>query len=523
MKILLVFLIVLNSVSFSAERDFYFVPSEGDKSEFVCSKQLSTRFPLDFRFAQSPLPSKNTNKTFSTMYSSDRAYRLNQGSVVKLDKDALELLDNDSEELVKVKVVKTAHDDTEENMARTSRTKVDTSSYGRRANEGLEGYINEQDLKEAKDLTYVLKKDSPILQMPELEELGVVALRPKMQDNHYQVEECCMLQKFQGDKGFYSANQLYDYFSTDQDAKNEYCFEDALYDIVTAKSQSPDPIIENFNISTYLKMMNPKFEHICLHEWDHVQPLRAEHTDSLLEIIAKTQEAYPNTNSEDLIYHHGKDMVQMPFDESTCKYKSPGRGCEGPFGSFYYNPDRSSAPGIDQFINAEAGCTFMEVLKYWNKNNCPEDNGCRVQFGDMYHKTTWGDHSSHHSGNCIDVRPMRKKSSTDYGFTRHDTKMYDREKTQEFVNLLNSAGASMVLFGDSKIKGRKYASHHDDHVHVCFGENEEESDADVEAFKHQFRKKVCSKGLEAVFQEQQDHLKAVQEARAADGFQVPTE
>ena len=38
-------------------------------------------------------------------------------------------------------------------------------SYGRRANVGLEGYINEQDLKEAKDLTYVLKKDSPILRM----------------------------------------------------------------------------------------------------------------------------------------------------------------------------------------------------------------------------------------------------------------------------------------------------------------------------------------------------------------------
>ena len=98
----------------------------------------------------------------------------------------------------------------------------------------------------------------------------------------------------------------------------------------------------------------------------------------------------------------------MPFDEETCNNKSPGRGCEGPFGSFYYNPDRSSAPGIDQFINAEAGCTFMEVLKYWNKNNCPEDDGCQVQFGDMYHKTTWGDHSSHHSGNCIDVVSMRK-------------------------------------------------------------------------------------------------------------------
>ena len=72
----------------------------------------------------------------------------------------------------------------------------------------------------------------------------------------------------------------------------------------------------------------------------------------------------------------------------------------------------------------------------------------------------------------------------------------------------------MILFGDSKIKGRKYASHHDDHIHVCFGENEEESDPEIEAYKKQYRKDVCSKGLETIFKEQRKAIEEFEEMTA---------
>jgi len=155
-----------------------------------------------------------------------------------------------------------------------------------------------------------------------------------------------------------------------------------------------------------------------------------------------------------------QEMIKVKIDDETG---------EGPFNSFHYRPDDKVSS--DLYLKPNSHCAFLRVLEQHNKD-CTS-MGCQVQFGDMYHSDSWGVHQGHDSGECIDIRPLRKMDDGNSGLTyRHGR--YDREKTKAFITLLKKAGARFTIFNDKQITGlSRDASVHDDHIHVCFGENRE--------------------------------------------------
>lgn len=151
-------------------------------------------------------------------------------------------------------------------------------------------------------------------------------------------------------------------------------------------------------------------------------------------------------------------MVKVPLIE----------GQQGPFGSYHYKPD--DRVNSEAYLKPTSQCAFLEVLKK-HQQQCTSA-GCQVHFGDAFHQDSWGVHGGHDSGECIDIRPFRKSDNTDEGFS-YKWGRYDRDKTKNFVALLKESGAKTIIFNDSKIPGLSRDSRgiHDDHIHVCFGEN----------------------------------------------------
>lgn len=165
--------------------------------------------------------------------------------------------------------------------------------------------------------------------------------------------------------------------------------------------------------------------------------------------------------------------VQIPVTED------PDTGVMGPYGSVHYNPNKPL--NSDIYGDPTSVCAFMSVLKSWEQEECPVKSnplysGCRVQFGDMAHPIPaemngrdLNGHQTHESGQCIDLRPMRKfglgpvKSSKE--------KMYDRERTLKLIKHLKAAGGA-ITYGDKAISDEddsiQYLKSHSDHIHVCF-------------------------------------------------------
>ncbi len=172
-------------------------------------------------------------------------------------------------------------------------------------------------------------------------------------------------------------------------------------------------------------------------------------------------------------------MVRIPLDHETQL---------GPYNSFHYSPDDKSSN--DAFARPTTMCTFLEVLKEFDKE-C-KGVGCQVQFGNMYHEKSWGTHSSHGDGTCIDLRPQRKGNSKnndkDISIKSYSPN-YDQERTKKLISIAAKAGANPILFGDTNfksIKGYKYRSDHKDHIHLCFKPDNDRV------------KKACHKGYDSL-------------------------
>lgn len=78
-------------------------------------------------------------------------------------------------------------------------------------------------------------------------------------------------------------------------------------------------------------------------------------------------------------------------------------------------------------------------------------------------------HKSHRRGIDVDFRPQRKDGvRTAVSISSAD---YDHEKTLKVVDqLLLDENLSFILFNDSKIDGVRFATGHDNHLHVRFKE-----------------------------------------------------
>lgn len=75
-------------------------------------------------------------------------------------------------------------------------------------------------------------------------------------------------------------------------------------------------------------------------------------------------------------------------------------------------------------------------------------------------------HSSHESGNCIDLRPFR--SDENYGPTEVGGAGYNRALNEEFIDIAKEMGASPIYLNDSGIKNSTYMDDHHNHIHICF-------------------------------------------------------
>lgn len=215
---------------------------------------------------------------------------------------------------------------------------------------------------------------------------------------------------------------------------------------------------------------------------------------SYLGGVAMTANAVENVQTEETAYELQTPRIrQVVIQESR---KSQRRGLvplpmksehNGPYGSFHYSPDAGLK---DVFINKTTSCGFQNLLKEWKDESCKapqgkdyEDMGCRVAFGNISHRdivkgpvSGWP-HRSHTHGYCIDIRPMRKGEFTNSGLTYHQSGVYDREKTSEFLKLAQKFGASPILFNDPKIYSRRnspsyvprvaWSAGHDNHLHIC--------------------------------------------------------
>lgn len=170
--------------------------------------------------------------------------------------------------------------------------------------------------------------------------------------------------------------------------------------------------------------------------------------------------------------------MKLPFDISSwsksrglVQFPTRGSSARDAFcGSFHYNPDLASkGRAVDNYVNPHTACALMTLAQKWKKDVCPDnDNGCRLAWGDISHKTRpkFNGHKTHTNGECIDFRPFRKGGFKDSPLT-YGSKGYDRNLTRKFINLVKSMGGQPIYFNDPKISCGRAGGHHN-HIHVCF-------------------------------------------------------
>lgn len=163
-----------------------------------------------------------------------------------------------------------------------------------------------------------------------------------------------------------------------------------------------------------------------------------------------------------------RGLVQMPLDGRT--------GTIGPCGSHHYGVDKPI--GIDAYANPLTACSMTAFAQEWKRSYCPDRAGCTLSWGDISHATRpfFNTHRSHTDGLCFDVRPPIKGGFADAGRTFRSPN-YDKAKAKDLVALAKAMGAdtSQLFFNDTSI-GTKPKGLHDNHIHICFPNNEKTRD-----------------------------------------------
>lgn len=124
--------------------------------------------------------------------------------------------------------------------------------------------------------------------------------------------------------------------------------------------------------------------------------------------------------------------------------------------------------GRDQYGRKEVIDALLLLGRHWNDLH-PE---CPIQFGDISRKGggPFPPHSTHRSGNDVDVRPFRKDLLMLPEECRSST--YSRPLTKEFIELVREEfPRTTILFNDEKlIKAglTRFANGHFNHLHIRF-------------------------------------------------------
>lgn len=346
-----------------------------------------------------------------------------------------------------------------------------------RAEKGSTGFLMRNALEPAGKYTFFVKKDMKLEGLPENFSLADKRLSLKMKGDKYEGQYCCI----------------------DRDVESEAentCFFKYTFEVLNTSGQVEEEVNVDVLSCNFAEQIMPV-------------PYRDGIAEDMQRVLKLMIDGHPGFGALEGIQNDDVDfsgfrvlpearsdqndritreyMVRMPVDHETGK---------GPFNSFHYNPDDHYSS--DAFLQPIAMCGFMSALKKFNES-CGNDPGCQVQWGNAFHKPSWKTHSSHGTGHCIDIRPMRKNDDADqaltYSRSRHSR--YSQERTQLLVDILYEAGASYIGFQDSKItlpKGKirratprmSRPANHKDHIHVCFDPKE---DSQVN--------EVCAKGLKS--------------------------
>lgn len=253
----------------------------------------------------------------------------------------------------------------------------------------------------------------------------------------------------------------------------------------------------------------------CIDDLSYLLPVDRHMFTDLKEIIDLHNESAKKTLSlGDLVYSSQRGMVQLPTDLVSIPYCSNGNCSDseggydqyilmanGPYDSLHYPDARcieNSPPNFkkpnsvvkscqkenasDQYLTPHAAKQFMKFLKNY-KEGCP--NCPPVEWGDGF----WPEsarHRGHDDGNCVDIRPLKKRDSSGsyfIGATKIGNSNYDRQATKNLVKRLFESGASKVIYGEKldiddvmivtetvETEGgetKKIVTHRD-HIHVCF-------------------------------------------------------
>lgn len=345
----------------------------------------------------------------------------------------------------------------------TRRDRVDPINDNKKENQG---YLDKRSLKQVSDYVFILKNDAPLFTSPKGEVLNDKKISLKLdKEGNYSTRICCMRT------------------SSEKSKKKElYCGETYLFEILDLNNQ----VIGQEAIGT---------DQVACSILPFTYPIPKQNSIEIANVL-KLLKGYAATEpSGDLDYFNEDielirkrvgegeaseiQLVKMPIDEED----------KGPYCSYHYRKDDSGSS--DAFLKPHAQCTFLQVLKDF----CDECKtaGCQVQFGDMHHDAEWRVHTSHGDGECIDIRPFRKSSDDNVGLT-YLSALYDREKTEKFIDKLIQAGAQNIYFNDKNLLnkynsddkkkdllGENWAdetishpskkSGHSNHIHFCFKES----------------------------------------------------
>jgi hypothetical protein len=465
MKILLMVLL-MSQTSFS--QDVTNSSGNGESANSTNSAEISTNNEPNFlcksvKLEQTPFYISDEYKQKDKIWENFRDISNEQssnryiprGSIVYSPSELVEL-SGISDRRVPIKVLTLPTLGNEENIRNSKkrsynsiRSMIATTGDKDRATLYSTGWIDQKSLRKAGDYTFMVTKDSKLYKSPSGIEINDKQISLSYTDGKYDAIRCCTPDSFPGDTICFDRYkfQLKDNAGIVLDnfyVKNLEC--SFMQDLNPVPNRIVEPVKSILNL---MRVENPKF---AIDE---------------LELLPANQ-----TWSNGIPRIKRKEMVKMDYDQDTG---------EGPFGSFHYRPDDQQ--NTDAYLKPTSHCALLQVLKKHNENCSGE--GCSVQLGDMYHNNSWGVHEGHGSGECIDIRPFRKADNDNAGLSFNSTSRYDRTKTKNFIQLLKDAGSRVIIFNDKQISGlsRDSGNVHDDHIHVCFGENRD----DV--------KKACRSGI----------------------------
>jgi hypothetical protein len=152
---------------------------------------------------------------------------------------------------------------------------------------------------------------------------------------------------------------------------------------------------------------------------------------------------------------------------------------EGPLG-LYTHFQGEDPPGVDLWAAPDFALDLIALSIAW-RGRCAatrSERRCALSLGDISwfvpkHPDPLG-HKDHDEGRCVDLRLCRvDESRVEAIYTRADSrpgrgKAYDRQMTQEFVDLLfEEFEVRDLFFNDRKVKGPRPWPGHNDHIHLC--------------------------------------------------------